>query len=218
MCFACIPADTTQIIKSLRCEWQSCLECLLQAERSTPMEKTTVINFKINITDLVVAFTYQQPVLILTLRHFHSDRAAQCNLEKPRLICYKMLRSYSPLCPGKYPPSWPTPLKLLKLYSTQENNWRRKELLGWQIFCLHMHVNSKKQFFIYQGWFLHGSGNCHSSIYLILTYLLRLYGFFFKTAPKTPSHLKNMSVFQCILLCTLPDLKANTQLLLLALT
>lgn len=47
---------------------------------------------------------------------------------------------------------------------------------------------------------------------------LDFYGSFFKSAPKTPSYLKNMSGFHCTLLCMVPDLKANSLLLLLALT
>lgn len=77
----CIFACITQLRESLLCEWQSCLwMCLLQEEKSTSRQKTTVTDFK-----TAEAFNSQQqaPLPILTLRHFHSDVASQCHLEKP---------------------------------------------------------------------------------------------------------------------------------------
>lgn len=97
-----------------------------------------------------------------------------------------------------------------------EQNWRREEFLCWLTY-LRMYLKSKKQFFIYQGWLLHSSRNHYSNIYFSAIGPLDLYCFSFKSAPQTPSYLENMPGFQCALLCMVPDLKANSQLLLLAL-
>lgn len=82
---------------------------------------------------------------------------------------------------------------------------------------LYMYLKLKKQFFIYQGWLLHCIRNHYSNIYFSAIGPLDLYCFSFKSAPKTLSNLGNMSGFQCASLCMVPDLKANAQLLLLAL-
>lgn len=82
---------------------------------------------------------------------------------------------------------------------------------------LYMYLKSKKQCFIYQGWLLHCIRKHHSNILFSAIGPLDLYCFSFKSAPKTPSYLGNMSGFQCASLCMVPDLKANAQLLLLAL-
>lgn len=82
---------------------------------------------------------------------------------------------------------------------------------------LYMYLKLKKQFFIYQGWLLHCIRNHYSNIYFSAIDPLDLYCFSFKSAPKTLSNLRNMSGFQCASLCMVPDLKANAQLLLLAL-
>lgn len=86
--------------------------------------------------------------------------------------------------------SWPTPLKPLKSYTAREHNWRRKEHFGWLVFYLHTHHNSEKQFFIYQGWFLHGSGNCCSSIYSSGTESPGLLWLLFQICPKNSFLLK----------------------------
>lgn len=202
--------------KGLCCKWQSHLgKCLIQGERSAPKEMTAT-NFKI-----VAAFTNQQwvPVPVLTLRlstvmHHHSVLwKSQDSFAK------KMPRSHSPPHPGKYLPSWPTPLTPSKLHSKREQNWRGKEPLAWQIFYFYLHLKSKKEFFIYQRWFLHSSGNCFSRIYFSgLT--VQNFTSSFSNLPFNlfkPSCLKNMSGIHLRLPCMESDLKGNAQLLLLAL-
>lgn len=130
-------------------------------EMISPKEMTAT-NFKI-----VAAFTNQQwaPVPVLTLRfstvmHHHSVL-----WKRQDSFAKKMPRSHTLPHPGKYLPSWPTPLTPSKLHSKRVQNWRGKEPLVWLIFSFYSHLKSKKEFFIYQRWFLHSSGNCFSRIY-----------------------------------------------------
>lgn len=195
--------------KDLCCKWQPHLGmCLLQGERSTPKEMT-VTNFKI-----VPAFTNQQwaPVPLLVLRHFQSDASPQCTWGKAKTHLLKNTGILHSATSRGLPTKLNNTTKTLKITQCKGVELEEK---GTFVLAdlLFQHASQIKEFFIYQGWFLHSSGNCFSRIYFSDTDCPELHCFIFQSAPKAASCLKNMAGLHCRSPCMVSDLKANAQLL-----